>query len=116
MAEISCVGECGGPGTGHGSASGTSQGRNREHAFVEWHAPLEPMHLPRPPSPDPIVHLRAEGSLDPIRLDVQIENGRTVLFKALGFRNAEVRKQGKLVTLPTELNPGTHRFTIEAEP
>lgn len=108
-------GVVGGPGTGHGSASGSPQKNDMAHVLVEWHAPLEPMHIPRSPGPDPLVHLNAEGSLDPIRLDVHIDNGRTVLFKSLGFRNAEVRQDGKLVTLPTELNPGTHRFTIDAE-
>ena len=109
-------GVVGGPGTGHGSASGSPQRNDMQHVLVEWHAPLEPMHIHHPPGPEPLVHLRAEGSLDPIRLDVQIENGRTVLFKSLGFRNAEVKQNGKLVTLPTELNPGTHRFAIKAEP
>jgi hypothetical protein len=110
-------GVLGGPGTGHGSGDRSASGSPQsDDILVEWHAPLEPMHIPRSPGPDPFVHLRAEGSLDPIRLDVQIESGRTVLFKALGFRNAVVRQEGKLVTLPTELNPGTHRFTIEAEP
>lgn len=109
-------GVVGGPGTGHGSASGSPQKNDLEHVFVEWHAPLEPMHIPRSPGPDPLVNLRAEGSLDPIRLDVQIENGRTVLFKSLGFHNAKVSQEGKLVSLPTELIPGTYRFTIEAEP
>ena len=109
-------GVVGGPGTGHGSASGSPQRNDMQHALVEWHAPLEPMHIPHPPGPDPLVHLRSEGSLNPIRLDVQIENGRAVLFRSLGFRNAEVRQEGQLVALPTELKPGTHRFTIEAEP
>jgi hypothetical protein len=109
-------GVLGGPGTGDGTASGTPLGKNRKQTFVEWHAPLEPLDLPRPPGPDPVVHLTAEGSLAPTRLDVQIENGRKVLFKAMGFRDIQVRHEGKLVTLPIELNPGTHRFTIEAEP
>jgi hypothetical protein len=74
------------------------------------------MELPRPQGPEPMVHLRAEGSLDPIRLDVQIENGRTVIFKVLGFRTTQVRQQGIPIPLPSKLNPGTHRFTIEAEP
>jgi hypothetical protein len=110
-------GVLGGPGTGHGSGGRSASGSPQKNdILVEWHAPLEPMDLPGQAGPDPMVHLRAEGSLDPIRLEVQIESGRTVLFKALGFRNAVVRQESKLVTLPTKLNPGTHRFTIEAAP
>ncbi len=108
-------GVAGGPGTGHGSGHFSSQGKNRNY-FVEWHAPLEPPDLPRPPNADPFVHLRAEGTVDPIRLDLKIESGQMVLFKALGFRNAVVSQQGKPIKLPIKLNPGTHRFTIEAEP
>lgn len=109
-------GVLGGPGTGHGSAARNSQNQDVQHVLVEWHAPLEPMHIPRPPGPDPLVHLKAEGSLDPIRLAIQIENGRTVLFKTLGFPPAAVTQQGKPVALPIELPPGTHGFILEAKP
>lgn len=108
-------GVAGGPGTGHGSGHFSSQGKDRDY-FVEWHAPLEPPDLPRAPNADPFVHLSAQGTVDPVKLDLKIENGQTVLFKALGFRNAVVSEQGKPVTLPIELNPGTHRFTIETMP
>lgn len=109
-------GVAGGPGTGHGSASRSARGKIETHTLVEWHAPLEPMHLPRPPDFDPVVHLRAEGSLKPLRLEARVETGQTVLFKTVGFRDAVVTQQGKPVALPTELAPGTHHFAIQAGP
>lgn len=103
-------GVVGGPGTGSGGSR-----RNHDLAVVEWNAWLEPKELARPPGPDPVVQLRAEGKLDadPIQVEVTIETGRKVRFDTRGLANPRVRRDGQLVTLPIELNAGMHRLTVE---
>lgn len=106
-------GVSGGQGTGWGSGE-----RSEERIVVEWNAWLEPKDLPRPPGPDPVVHLRCEAAphADPLVVDVEITTGRTVIFYTRGFTDPSAKIDGKLEAPPIELQAGTHRLTIEDEP